>query len=199
SSSSSSSSSSTTISTNPALWTIDQVEEWLKTNNFDDCVDILCHQSHTDGKRLVKLNQNDILSLTNNKQLWLKIKSLKSKSKQSIAIQLEPHNINCQRHTSSNEIEDQPFTHCCFVTSIRSDRKKTLLAFLLAFMTILFSSFIITIVDERIPDPKSFPPLPDLILDNIQQIPWAFAVTEKLILIEMATLIIVILAHRHRF
>ncbi|CAF1578665.1 unnamed protein product [Rotaria magnacalcarata] len=198
SSSSSSSSSSTTISTNPALWTIDQVEEWLKTNNFDDCVDILCHQSHTDGKRLVKLNQNDILSLTNNKQLWLKIKSLKSKSKQSIAIQLEPHNINCQRHTSSNEIEDQPFTHCCFVTSIRSDRKKTLLAFLLAFMTILFSSFIITIVDERIPDPKSFPPLPDLILDNIQQIPWAFAVTEKLILIEMATLIIVILAHRHR-
>ncbi|CAF4469135.1 unnamed protein product, partial [Rotaria magnacalcarata] len=40
SSSSSSSSSSTTISTNPALWTIDQVEEWLKTNNFDDCVDI---------------------------------------------------------------------------------------------------------------------------------------------------------------
>ncbi|CAF0841854.1 unnamed protein product [Adineta ricciae] len=65
-------------------------------------------------------------------------------------------------------------------------------------ITIFFSSFVITVVDERLPDPKTFPPLPDLILENIEEIPWAFAVTEKLIVLEILTLIIVIVLHRHR-
>jgi len=176
---------------NPSTWTINEVEEWLKRNNFNDYVDILCHQNQIDGKRLINLNQNDILLLTKNNQLWLKIKSLKPKS---TTIQLEPLISN-----DLDLIEDQPITNCCFLTSIRSDRKKTLSAFLLALSTIFFCSFIITIVDERLPDPKNFPPLPDLILENIEQIPWAFAVTEKLILIEMITLIIVIILHRHKY
>ncbi|CAF1232872.1 unnamed protein product [Adineta steineri] len=105
--------------------------------------------------------------------------------------------LNSHR-TPADQIEDQPMTTCCFVGSIRSDRKKTLTACLLALCTLYFCSFIITIVDERLPDPKSFPPLPDLILDNVKQIPWAFSVTEKIIVIEMVTLIIVIILHRHR-
>ncbi|CAF0882723.1 unnamed protein product [Rotaria sp. Silwood1] len=183
------------LTSNPSTWTINQVEEWLKKNNFNDCIDILCHQYQIDGKRLINLNQNDILSLTKNRQLWLQIKTLKPKS---TIIQLDSSTINCENNITSNLIEDQPITNCCFITSIRSDRKKTLLAFLLALMTIFFCSFIITIVDERLPNPKNFPPLPDLILDNIKQISWAFSITEKLILIEMTTLIIVIILHRHR-
>jgi hypothetical protein len=176
----------------PSLWTINQVEEWLKKNNFNDCINILCHQYRLDGKSLLKLNRNDILTLTKNKQLWVQIKSLQPKQEQqSTTIQLESV-------TNSNQIEDQPITSCCFLTSIRSDRKKTLSAFLLALSTIFFCSFVITIVDERLPDPKLFPPLPDLILDNLEQIPWAFAVTEKIIITEMTTLILVILLHRHR-
>jgi len=102
------------------------------------------------------------------------------------------------RRTPADQIEDQPMTGCCFVSSIRSDRKKTLSACLLALSTLYFCSFIITIVDERLPDPKNFPPLPDLILDNVKLIPWAFSVTEKIIVIEMVTLITVIGLHRHR-
>ncbi|CAF1163833.1 unnamed protein product [Rotaria sp. Silwood1] len=101
-------------------------------------------------------------------------------------------------HTPSDQIEDQPIAGCCFVSSMRSDRKKTLSAFLLAFCTLYFCSFMITIVDERLPDPRNFPPLPDLVLDNVKQIPWAFSVTEKIIVIEMATLITIIILHRHR-
>ncbi|CAF3699076.1 unnamed protein product [Rotaria sordida] len=183
------------LTSNPSTWTINQVEEWLKKNNFNDCIDILCHQYKIDGKRLINLKQNEILSLRKNKQLWLQIKTLKPKS---TIIQLDSSIINSQNNIISNQIEDQPIINCCFITSIRSDRKKTLLAFLLALMTIFFCSFIITIVDERLPDPKNFPPLPDLILDNLKQITWAFSITEKLILIEMTTLIIVILLHRHR-
>jgi hypothetical protein len=181
---------------NPSTWTINQVEEWLKENNFNDYIDILCHQNQIDGKRLLNLNQNEILTLTKNDQLWLEIQNLKTQST-TTTIELEPLITNTS--TLSDLIEDQPITNCCFLTSIRSDRKKTLSAFLLVLSTVFFCSFIITIVDERLPDPKNFPPLPDLILENIEQIPWAFAVTEKLILIEMTTLIIVIILHRHKY
>jgi len=186
------------LTSNPSTWTINEVEEWLRKNNFNDCIDILCHQYRIDGEHLINLNQNDILSLAQNNQLWLQIKSLKPQQ-QSITVQLEPTRKTSQTYTLSNQIEDQPITNCCLITSIRSDRKKTLLAFLLVFFTVYFCSFIITIVDERLPDPKKFPPLPDLILENIQQIPWAFSVTEKIILIEVLTLTTVILFHRHRY
>ena len=213
------------LTSNPSTWTINEVEEWLIKNNFNDYIDILCHQYHIDGQRLVNLNQTDILSLTNNKQLWLQIKNLKqyhlykkhqSTSSLQIPIPLRSFQtltpirslltrssttipLGRTSYTPFDQIEDQLITNCCFISSIRSERKKTLSAFLLAVITIYFCSFIITIVDERLPDPKTFPPLPDLILENIKQIPWAFAVTEKLILIEMITLLTVILLHRHRF
>ena len=110
-----------------------------------------------------------------------------------------PTNALLHSHrTPADQIEDQPITGCCGVGSMRADRKKTLSACLLALCTLYFCSFIITIVDERLPDPKLFPPLPDLFLDNVTQIPWAFAVTEKIILIEMVTLLIVVALHRHR-
>ena len=113
-------------------------------------------------------------------------------------IQRTSNTLLYSHRTPADEIEDQPITGCCFVGSIRSDRKKTLSACLLALCTVYFCSFIITIVDERLPDPKDFRPLPDLILDNIKQIPWAFSVTEKIIVIEMATLVSIVILHRHR-
>lgn len=198
--------SNTKETSNPSTWSINQVEQWLKTNYFHDYVDILCHQNHIDGKRLMSLDQNEILSLTKNQKLCSKIQSLKSSlsppspspssSSSTTTIDIEP--IIITPPTLADLIEDQPLANCCFITSIRSDRKKTLLAFLLLACTIFFCSFIITIVDERLPDPKHFPPLPDLILENIEQIPWAFAVTEKIIVIEMTTLFTIILLHRHR-
>jgi len=124
----------------------------------------------------------------------LQIESLKL---QSTSIQVESSTIDSSR--PSDQVEDQPITTCCFLSSIRSDRKKTLLAFFLVLSAVYFCSWMITFVDERLPDPKYFPPLPDLILENIEQIPWAFSVTEKLILIEMTTLILVIIFHRHRY
>jgi len=46
---------------------------------------------------------------------------------QSTTIQLEPLVINSS--TLSDLIEDQPITSCCFITSIRSDRKKNFISF----------------------------------------------------------------------
>jgi hypothetical protein len=114
------------------------------------------------------------------------------------AIQRPTNTLLNIHRTPADQIEDQPMTDCCCIGSIRADRKKTLFACLLALCTLYFCSFVITIVDERLPDPKDFPPLPDLILDNVKQIPWAFSVTEKIILIEILTLITIIALHQHR-
>ena len=215
------------LPSNPSTWSARQVEDWLLKNDFHDCVDILCHQYHIEGHHLINCDEHEILHLTNNRQLCLEVKQLKEisaanrfhRSKQlssalanvsdrasasqssspTVALLLEQSpSHNTSPHTPSDQIEDQPFTTCCFMSSIRSDRKKTFCAFLMALSTVYFCSFVITIVDERLPDPKSFPPLPDLILDNIRQIPWAFAVTEKLILIEILVMLIILLFHRHR-
>ncbi|CAF4958355.1 unnamed protein product [Rotaria socialis] len=345
---SSSYSTSSVTPSNPCLWSIKQVEEWLVKHDLNDCIDLICCQHRMNGQRLMNLNEDDVLQLkgtTKNNELWLQIKILQqfyssnyhlwtqrqailqqqqqslpttvspylasgslqspiplrplssftqirpapvpltfstssslptqlpsssssfspyttiqiNQSQQqeqtqtnpsisssinqaettetpttlilerspatvtrtkndhqrrsgrslssSTSINLLPASSTPQRttntsssshNTPADQIEDQPITDCCFVSSIRSDRKKTLSAFLLAFCTLYFCSFMITIVDERLPDPRYFPPLPDLVLDNVKQIPWAFAVTEKIILIEMFTLISIIILHRHR-
>ncbi|CAF1959634.1 unnamed protein product [Rotaria magnacalcarata] len=338
---SSSYSTSSVTPSNPCIWSIKQVEEWLVNHDLNDCIDLICYQHRMNGQRLMNLNEDDVLQLkgtTKNNQLWLQIKKLqqfyssnyhlwtqqqslpttvspylasaslpssiplrplssftqirpspapltfstssslptqlpsssssfspyttiqinqsqqqeetqtnpsisssinqaeatetsttlilerspatvtrtkndhqrrsgRSLSTSSTSINLLPTSSIPQRttntsssshNTPADQIEDQPITDCCFVSSIRSDRKKTLSAFLLAFCTLYFCSFVITIVDERLPDPRYFPPLPDLVLDNVKQIPWAFAVTEKIILIEMFTLISIIILHRHR-
>ena len=195
----------------PSTWTSQQVEEWLIRNQFHDSVQILCQEYQIDGQHLLNLEKSEVLHLTNNQNLYYQIENLKqtslskmsravppitsvprsSQPAQSMAILLEPP-------TSIDQIEDQPESTCCLFVSIRSDKKKTFFAFLLAMSTVFFCSFIITIVDERLPDPKTYPPLPDLILDNIEQIPWAFAVTEKLILLEISVLLIIVLLHRYR-
>lgn len=180
----------------PLMWTTAQVEDWLLENHFSDCIDILCRQCHIDGRHLISLKEHEIISLTKNAQLWSYIRTLTNGKQQAVAIELEPSVLRA--YTACEQIEDQLATNCCLVTSMRSDRKKTLFAFLMVLATIYFCALTITIVDERLPDPKSFPPLPDLILENIEEIPWAFAVTEKIIVLKMTTLATVIALHRHR-
>lgn len=186
-------------SSHPSTWTSEQVEEWLIRNHFHDSVDLLCRQYQMDGEHLLKFEQSEFLHLTNNQNLWYQVQNLKenSRSKMVHSSQCSP-SMSLLLEPSQDQIEDRPESTCCLIVSIRSDKKKTFFAFLLALSTVFFCSFIITIVDERLPDPKNYPPLPDLILDNIQQIPWAFAVTEKLILLEISVLVIIILLHRYR-
>ena len=53
---------------------------------------------------------------------------------------------------------------------------KTLIAFVYCSMSLLVTAFVMVIVHDRVPDMKTYPPLPDLFLDNVPLIPWAFEV-----------------------
>lgn len=55
---------------------------------------------------------------------------------------------------------------------------KTGVAFLYAVFNLLFTTVVITIVHERVPDKSVSPPLPDKFFDYVDRVPWAFTVTE---------------------
>ncbi|KAK7930782.1 hypothetical protein WMY93_007177 [Mugilogobius chulae] len=75
---------------------------------------------------------------------------------------------------------------------------KTVLSCAYGFLVIGFTSFVMVIVHERVPDMRTYPPLPDIFLDSVPRIPWAFAMAEACGLILAYMFILILLLHKHR-
>ncbi|XP_040887632.1 phosphatidylcholine:ceramide cholinephosphotransferase 2-like isoform X1 [Toxotes jaculatrix] len=75
---------------------------------------------------------------------------------------------------------------------------KTGVAFLYALFNLIFTTVVITIVHERVPDKSLNPPLPDKFFDYVDRVPWAFTVTEAngLILVALWLIQWIFLKHR---
>ncbi|KAM9718318.1 phosphatidylcholine:ceramide cholinephosphotransferase 2-like, partial [Menidia menidia] len=75
---------------------------------------------------------------------------------------------------------------------------KTGVAFLYAGGVLVFTTVVITVVHERVPDPESSPPLPDKFFDYVGRRGWAFTVTEGngLMLVGLWTLQWMLLKHK---
>jgi hypothetical protein len=58
------------------------------------------------------------------------------------------------------------------------------------------SSLVIVLVNERIPDKTIYPPLPDILLDNLPVTPWAFTLCEYILLSLEIILFVVLLFHK---
>lgn len=97
--------------------------------------------------------------------------------------------------------------HCDYVKiSMREERAdrlpkewwKTGVAFLYAVFNLIFTTVVITIVHERVPDKSVSPPLPDKFFDYVGRVPWAFTVTEVngLILVGLWLVQWLLLKHR---
>ncbi|NXF61704.1 SAMD8 protein, partial [Ciccaba nigrolineata] len=75
---------------------------------------------------------------------------------------------------------------------------KTVLSCVYVFIVFGFTSFVMVIVHERVPDMQTYPPLPDIFLDSVPRIPWAFAMTEVCGVILCYIWLLVLLLHKHR-
>ncbi|KAH3747465.1 sphingomyelin synthase-related protein 1-like [Dreissena polymorpha] len=76
---------------------------------------------------------------------------------------------------------------------------KTLLSFIYVFVVFLLTAFIMTVVHDRVPDPQKYPPLPDIFLDNMPYVPWAFEVCEMIGVVMFSIWAIILFFHKHRF
>ncbi|KAM9804382.1 sphingomyelin synthase-related protein 1-like [Neosynchiropus ocellatus] len=75
---------------------------------------------------------------------------------------------------------------------------KTVLSTVYVMFVFGFTSFVMVIVHERVPDMRTYPPLPDIFLDSVPRIPWAFAMAEACGLILCYMLLLILLLHKHR-
>ncbi|XP_032397415.1 sphingomyelin synthase-related protein 1 isoform X1 [Etheostoma spectabile] len=75
---------------------------------------------------------------------------------------------------------------------------KTIISSIYVFFVFGFTSFVMVIVHERVPDMRTYPPLPDIFLDSVPRIPWAFAMAEACGLILCYMFLLILLLHKHR-
>ncbi|CAL8257270.1 unnamed protein product [Lota lota] len=75
---------------------------------------------------------------------------------------------------------------------------KTAISLVYVMFVFGFTSFIMVIVHERVPDMRTYPPLPDIFLDSVPRIPWAFAMAEACGLILCYIFLLILLLHKHR-
>jgi uncharacterized BrkB/YihY/UPF0761 family membrane protein len=75
---------------------------------------------------------------------------------------------------------------------------KCILSYIYMFLVFLLSSFVMVIVHDRVPAMEKYPPLPDLVLDNLPVIPWAFAMCELTASTLFVIFAVTMFFHKHR-
>uniref|UniRef100_A0A2K6VYI8 SAM domain-containing protein n=1 Tax=Onchocerca volvulus TaxID=6282 RepID=A0A2K6VYI8_ONCVO len=82
-------------------------------------------------------------------------------------------------------------------TTLKSFIKLTI-AFCYCMCSLLITAFVMVLVHDRVPDMKTYPPLPDIVLDNLPLIPWAFQVCEIIAVFLAALWFTILFCHKHR-
>ncbi|XP_027205661.2 uncharacterized protein LOC113799255 [Dermatophagoides pteronyssinus] len=82
---------------------------------------------------------------------------------------------------------------------VRQESWKALIALIYFFSSTWVTAIVMVIVHDRVPDMDTYPPLPDLLLDNLPLIPWAFGMAETCGLILFIIWALILIFHKYRF
>lgn len=206
-------------------WGIKEVALWLREQGFDEYVELICSKHRVDGAALLSLTEHDLRSpplrlprLGDIKRLTVALRELQRQHTHSHS----PPNdsgANCVflSHTASlkrcswNSSLDQNQPQCngdgmaylngkCKKSYGYLDPEgwKTALSSVYVMLVFGFTSFVMVLVHERVPDMRTYPPLPDIFLDSVPRIPWAFAMAETCGLVLCCILLLILLLHKHR-
>lgn len=159
------------------------------------------------------------------KRLMLDIRQLKVENRQTLLqLGFDPISLLtkpvCNAHVYGTQFRPDPFNfyddihmnHGSDVTATSShssefeeDRRlkpeiwKALIAMGYLFTVTWITAFVMVIVHDRVPDMKKYPPLPDIFLDNVPYIPWAFHMCELTGTVLCFVWLAVLVFHKHRF
>ena len=86
----------------------------------------------------------------------------------------------------------------CQLSGFAQEGVKVMIAFLYCMTGLFVSTLTMVVTAERVPDSTKYPPLPDLILDNLPHISWAFRASEYCIMLQALFVIAVLIFHKYR-
>lgn len=200
-------------------WTINDTADWLANEGFDArVIKMLCYDNGLDGKCLLALNDSDFheeplnkLLLRDRKCLLISVKLLQRENQNILAdlglLELpqvalcSPHHnyirADCCECCESERISP-PISEDGRVQKLPPEIWKAFLSFCYLVIVTWITAFVMVIVHDRVPDMKKYPPLPDIFLDNVPHIPWAFDMCEVTGTFLFTIWLVVLLFHKHR-
>ncbi|CAF3995906.1 unnamed protein product [Rotaria magnacalcarata] len=196
-------------------WTTNDVEKWLESLNLSKFIDKLCKENGIDGLTLLLMKEDDLKQsplsierLCDIKKLWYHIRLLQCNNNEFYShlnnetrkhnhSSLSPtHLLETNLHNSSSSCQKSYEGKTIFKTPT-GEKRKTLVSFIYALISGIWTSFVMVVVHNRVPNVQKYPPLPDLFLDNIPHISWAFAVSEFLILVMGIVFLLILIFHKY--
>lgn len=108
-------------------------------------------------------------------------------------------NLSYLLNDDSNSDDLSPDRRSHSTHEIKPEAWKALVAMLYFFAATWITAIVMVIVHDRVPDMQTYPPLPDLILDNVPLIPWAFSMCEVCGLVLFIIWSVILTFHKHRY
>ncbi|XP_066144072.1 ceramide phosphoethanolamine synthase-like [Euwallacea fornicatus] len=199
-------------------WGTEHTKSYLHNQGLDFIsLRLLCDENKVDGRCLIALNEVDFtlnpinrLTLRDRKLLYLACKALQRENHESLlnlGIVDTPESSICTNHPQSIKLESEygDMEHLSPALSedgrgrLPPEKLKALLSFGYVVAVTWITAFVMVIVHDRVPDMKKYPPLPDIFLDNVPHIPWAFDMCEVTGTLMFTIWVVVLLFHKHRF
>ncbi|MEQ2265266.1 Sphingomyelin synthase- protein 1, partial [Xenotaenia resolanae] len=197
-----------------SAWSSNRVAQWLQEEGFGQYVGLLCTQHRIDGLSLLALTEADLrgppLSLTvlgDIKRLTVALRRLQMENKPELEeLGLWPLDslsaglklgapraeaVLCQTHSNGGFQQ-------LMAGRLDPEVWKTVISSIYVFLVCGLTSFVMVVVHERVPDMRTYPPLPDIFLDSVPRIPWAFVMAEACGLILCYMFLLILLLHKHR-
>ncbi|KAG5879894.1 hypothetical protein JTB14_010412 [Gonioctena quinquepunctata] len=184
--------------TSPVVsWTTEDTKICFRKEGLGETsIKVLCDDNRLDGKCLLVLNDSDYttepickLILKDRKCLYVLCKILQRENQNSLVELGIIDNHSANLYTSQPHYSKIESEYC------DSERVSPPISEDVTWIT----AFVMVIVHDRVPDMKKYPPLPDIFLDNVPHIPWAFDMCEVTGTLMFTMWLIVLLFHKHRF
>lgn len=203
-----------------ADWTNHDTKVYLEKEGLRrKSLELLCDQNELDGRCLLSLSEIDfrmeplnVLTLRDRKLLYVCVKVLQRENHSSLMqlglVELPNISLYSSQHYHKYDSEygdsermdrvTPPMSEDGRAQKLQPEIWKAFLSFCYVVTVTMITAFVMVIVHDRVPDMKKYPPLPDIFLDNVPHIPWAFDMCEITGTILFTIWAIVLIFHKHR-